>query len=264
MFGAAVLAVMIAVPRITPVTGTLTVVAPAAKLTLAGTVATVGVSETRLIVKPPAGAPPDRFRTAFWVPVPVTVMLDCAKLMVAFTCTVALAEVIPLPEALMFAEPVLTPVTVGWLAGAVWPARIVILAGEIVSLVVSLLLRAMTKSEDAGLARLTAKAVDLPRPTVRFDGRVRLDGADTVTFSVASAMSGVLLAWITAEPGPTAVTVNVAVLCPDVKVTVEGTVATLVLLELTFTVMPEAGAGADRFSVTVWGPVPEMVRLFGV
>jgi hypothetical protein len=264
MFGAAVLAVIVAVPTDTPVTGTLTVVAPAAKFTVAGTVATDGVSELRLMVKPPAGAAPERFNTAFCVVTPVTVRLGCAKLMVAFTCTVVLAGVIPVPDALMLAEPVLTPLTAGWFAGVVWPARIVMLAGEIVSLVVSLLVRAIVRSADAGLARLTANAVDLPMPTVRLDGSVTVAGADTVTFSVASAISGVLLAWITAEPAATAVTTKVAVLWPEVKVTVEGTVATLVLLELTFTVTPDAGAGADRLRVTFWGPVPVMVRLLGV
>jgi hypothetical protein len=50
------LAVITAVPPATAVTGTCTLVAPAAKVTLAGTVARVGSLELRLAVKPPAGA----------------------------------------------------------------------------------------------------------------------------------------------------------------------------------------------------------------
>jgi hypothetical protein len=59
------LAVMVAEPIATPVTGTGTLVAPAAKFTLAGTVATAVLLELRLTVKPPAGAGPVRFRVRF-------------------------------------------------------------------------------------------------------------------------------------------------------------------------------------------------------
>src|SRR4051794_16836707 len=54
------LAVIMAVPGATPVTGTGTVVAPAAKVTVEGTVARLRSLEFTLTVKPPAGA---------WIPV---------------------------------------------------------------------------------------------------------------------------------------------------------------------------------------------------
>ena len=52
-------------PMLTPVTGTLTVVVPAPKVTLAGTVAVLGLVDVRLMVKPPAGAAADRVRVRF-------------------------------------------------------------------------------------------------------------------------------------------------------------------------------------------------------
>src|ERR1700693_4170729 len=49
------LAWMVVEPPLTPVTGTVTLLAPAAKFTVGGTVATLGLSELRLTVRPPAG-----------------------------------------------------------------------------------------------------------------------------------------------------------------------------------------------------------------
>ena len=98
--------------------------------------------------------------------------------------------VTPVPVAVMFAEPTLTPLIVGWAAGVEWPARIVILVGAIVSFVRSLLARAIVRSTGAGLARLTANAADAPSPTVGLAGRLTVAGAATVTLAVASAMFG--------------------------------------------------------------------------
>jgi len=67
------------------VTGTVALVAPAAKLTVDGTVAAPVLSELRLMVNPPAGAAPDRFKVRFWVVGPVMVTLEGVKLAVAFT-----------------------------------------------------------------------------------------------------------------------------------------------------------------------------------
>ena len=58
--------------------------------------------------------------------------------------------------------------------------------------------------------------------------------------------------------GPAIVIVN------SRNVTVEGTVATSALDELTFTVSPDAGAAPERVSVRPCVAVPEMVRLSGV
>src|ERR1700736_6527100 len=59
-----VLAVIVADPGVTPVTGTVTLVAPAANVTVAGTVATPVLLELRLAVSP-AVAPADRFKVKF-------------------------------------------------------------------------------------------------------------------------------------------------------------------------------------------------------
>ena len=79
------LAWMLAVPIDTPVTGTVALVAPAAKLTVDGTVAAPVLSELRLMVNPLAGAAPDNVSVRFWVVGPVMVTLDGEKLTVAFT-----------------------------------------------------------------------------------------------------------------------------------------------------------------------------------
>jgi hypothetical protein len=59
------LAVIVAEPAATPVTGTGTLVAPATKFTLPGTVALLGLLELRVTVNPPAGAGADRFSVRF-------------------------------------------------------------------------------------------------------------------------------------------------------------------------------------------------------
>jgi len=67
------LAVMTVEPGATPVTGTLTVVAPAEKVTDAGTVAAPVFEELRLIITPLAGAGAGSVSVRFCVVVPVIV-----------------------------------------------------------------------------------------------------------------------------------------------------------------------------------------------
>ena len=76
-------------PAATPVTGTVTVVALAAMVTVAGTVAAAMAEELRLTVSPPVGAGPDKVRVRFLVSVPFTVNVAGVKLMVAVTFTAA-------------------------------------------------------------------------------------------------------------------------------------------------------------------------------
>lgn len=86
------LAVIVTDPAATPVTGTDTLLKPAPMLTIAGTVATVGVLELRLTVSA-AAAGAERLRVRFWVAVPLMVRLVGEKLIVvmggilAVTCT---------------------------------------------------------------------------------------------------------------------------------------------------------------------------------
>ena len=108
------LALMVAMPLPTPVTGTLTMVAPAAKVTEAGTVATLVLVELVLMVGPPLGAAGDTTSVRFCVPVPVMDRLEDEKPMVNVGfVTVTLAEVFAIfvALALMVAMPAPTPVT---------------------------------------------------------------------------------------------------------------------------------------------------------
>ncbi|MDQ6739558.1 MAG: hypothetical protein M3021_04100, partial [Actinomycetota bacterium] len=115
MFG--LLAVIVAEPGATPVTGTATVAAFGRKLTLDGTVATPGFDEIRLTTSPLGGAGGDSVRVRFCVAVPPIVKVPGGKLSVAATgaaVTVTLAVVpVTLGEALaaMVADPADTPVT---------------------------------------------------------------------------------------------------------------------------------------------------------
>src|SRR5208283_3101347 len=68
---------------------------------------------------------------------------------------------------------------------------------------------------------------------------------------------------MTVEPTATPVTCTFAVVAPAPNVTVAGTVATLVLLELRVMVRPLDGAGADRVSVKVCVTAPLMVKVEG-
>jgi hypothetical protein len=81
------------VPRVSAVTGTFAVVAPAAKVTVAGVVATRVLLELTLTVTPPVGAAELKVSVRFWVFGPAIVTVGGVKLTVAFTCT----GVVPLP-----------------------------------------------------------------------------------------------------------------------------------------------------------------------
>ena len=82
------LALITVLPTCTPVTGTLTLVAPAANVTVAGTVAIAGLAELRFTVRPAAGAGPDSVSVRFCVVGPTMVRLLGEKPMLAVTWTV--------------------------------------------------------------------------------------------------------------------------------------------------------------------------------
>jgi hypothetical protein len=145
----------------------------------------------------------------------------------------------------MFADaPGIRPVTVGCVAGVVAPAAMKTLAGDTVTLVLSLLAR-LTVTPPAGAFwdRVTVNGFDWPKFTEVVAG-TPIDIWVTFTVAVADVMP-VALAVMVAEPTATPVTVTVALVAPAAKVTVAGTVATLVALE---------------FRLTVKGPCPP-VRL---
>src|ERR1700738_1227808 len=74
-------------PTATPVTVTGTLVAPAAKLTAAGTVTLLVSLELRVTVKPPADAGDDRFSVRFCVAPTLIVSGDPEKLTASEFCT---------------------------------------------------------------------------------------------------------------------------------------------------------------------------------
>ena len=166
--------------------------------------------------------------------------------------------------ALMLADPKLTPVTCGCVAGVVCPAGMVTLTGEIVTLLLSLLDSVtVTPPDGAAVPNVIGNATDWLGPTAMLEGSVIVPGATTVMLAVVSATLGKKLAWRVVVPGATPVTVTVALVALAAMVTVAGTVATPVLLELRFITTPPAGAGADKFSVRFWVAVPVMVAVAG-
>jgi hypothetical protein len=192
----------------------------------------------------------------------VIVTLFGVKLIVAFTCTVTAVVVSPGPLAVMLAEPRFTPVMVGCALGAVCPAGIVILAVEIVTFEVSPLDRLIVMSAAAGLERLTAKVAWAPNPTVGLDGRVMLSGAVTTTLVVAAAtVVATGVAVIVVGPGATDVIGTFTVVAPAAIVTLAGTVATPVLLDVRFTLRPLAGAADVIFKATFCVLTPVIVTV---
>jgi hypothetical protein len=98
------------------VTGTRTLFVLGRKVTVAGTVATFGSLELRLIVRPPFGAtPPDRINVRFCVEFPLMVRDGGEKLTVILgaTTTTSLEDGKPNTIAVMVVVPTLIPVTRG-------------------------------------------------------------------------------------------------------------------------------------------------------
>lgn len=97
-------------PTETPTSEIVWLVAPVGMKTVAGTVATFGLSEDRFIVTPPAGAGADMFSVIrFSLPLVLIVKLACAKLTVAITCITWVKEPDPSPVAVMVTDPKLIP-----------------------------------------------------------------------------------------------------------------------------------------------------------
>jgi hypothetical protein len=118
------LAWIVVEPAATPVIGTTTLVAFGGIVTVAGTVATLGLSELRVTVTPPAGAGADRFSVSLSCRLGVIVTLVCANASIAVTCTrTTLQDDKAAPETVTVADPKLTPHTCGILwFGVVVPA----------------------------------------------------------------------------------------------------------------------------------------------
>jgi hypothetical protein len=252
-------------PSLRVVTWAVVVVDPAAKVAVAGTVATSVFDELRFTLRPPAGAAPESVRVTLCGPNEVAVSVGCGHPTVAAIVTVWLEFVYPGADALIVVEPTLTPFTLGCVAGVVCPAAIVTVAGVTVALLGSALLKVtVTPPAGAATGSVTVKVAGPARGAVTPEGNPIGPAVTTVIDAVASGMKVVALAWIVADPSATAVTVTVAVVAPLANVTVAGTVATAELLELVLTISPAAGAGADSVRVRDFVLRPVMVAVAGV
>lgn len=230
---------------------------------MAGTVATLVLVELRFTVKPPAGAAPDRFNVSVSVPGPSTVTALGEKVSVALTATAWVADVKPGADAVMFAEPRLMPLTDGCVAGVVAPAAMNTVIGATVTSEVLLLFKVTVTPPGAAAGREMGNAAEWASPTETFEGTEIGPSVTTVIAAVVSTMLGNRLAWMLAVPIETPVTGTVALVDPAGKLTVDGTVAALVLSELRLMVNPLAGAAPDRLSVRFWVVGPVMVTLNG-
>src|SRR5690348_9127178 len=102
---------------------------------------------------------------------------------------------------MIFAEPRFAPVMVGCAAGVDCPARIVTLAGEIVTLAVSLLESVTVTLTGAGWGKLTASEPVCPKPRLAVAGTLMAPALWTVTLVVALATFGTaVLAVIVVKP----------------------------------------------------------------
>ena len=146
--------------------------------------------------------------------------------------------------------------------GVVWPARMVTLLGEIVTLDVSLLASATVTLLNGACDKETASVGAWPKPTVALVGRTMAPGLSTVTLVVAFAIvDATAVAVIVVGPAPTEVTSTFNVVAFAGKLTLDGTVATAGLLEFRLTVSPAAGAGAERLSATFCVVTPVIVTV---
>jgi hypothetical protein len=90
-----------------------------------------------------------------------------------------------------------------------------------------------------------------------------IENHGTVTVAVVSGTFGRALAWINVDPVATPVTGTITLVPFAGMVAPGGTVATPGLSELRFTVKPPAGAGADRFRVSLACLIAVTVTLAG-
>jgi hypothetical protein len=160
----------------------------------------------------------------------------------------------------------LTPFTVGCVVGALAPVAINTLAGVMVALELSLLLRlTVTPPEGAGVPSVTANVADWPGPTDTFVGSTIAPGLVTVAFSVAEGTNAAE-AVMCAVPGATPVTGTWMDACgppPGGKVAVVRTVAIPVASETRLTVRPPAGAADASVNVAFTVVVPGIVIVDG-
>ena len=241
-------------------------VAPAATVTLAGTVATEVLLLVSVTAAPPAGAAPFKVTVPVDEVPPLTLDGLSVTLEGIGALTVKFADlVVPLnsPEMLTVALAA-TGVVVIVNVALVAPAATVTLAGTVAADV--LLLVSVTAAPPAGAApfKVTVPVDEVPSVTL-VGLSVTLEGIGALTVKFADLVvplnSAEMLDVALAATG-VVVTVNVALVAPAATVTLAGTVAADVLLLVSVTAAPPAGAAP--FKVTV--PVDEVppVTLVGL
>jgi hypothetical protein len=156
---------IVVLPAPTPVIGTGTLVPPWITVTLAGTVATAGLSDLSVNVMPPTGAGAEMFNVVF-VEV-VKLMFVVAGLNVAVTVTFAtrVAGAKPGANAVIVDVPMTTPVTCGFAAGVCWPAGMKTLAVTVATVGALLVKVTVVPPGGAGLGRLRARLCIWPGAT---------------------------------------------------------------------------------------------------
>jgi len=242
------------------VTVKVALVAPAATVTEAGTVA-AALPEVSATTWPPAGAGDARATVPVELVPPVTV--DGLTVMVTWLAafTVKLAEVeAPLRVAVMLPVWLVETVFVVTVKVAlVAPAATVTVAGTVAAVRPEVRL---TESPPVGAApvRVTVPVELVPPVTeVGFKLTVESTGALTVRVAVAEtlfAVAVIVAVWF--DPTATVVAVNVADVLPAATVTEAGTV-TAELLEVSVTAKPPVGAGPFRVTVPVELVPPDTV-----
>lgn len=147
------------------------------------------------------------------------------------------------------------------MVGCVAPAGMVTVAGEMVTLLLSLDKVTVTPPAAAAADKVTWKAVDWPSPTLTPEGNPMVPMLCTVTVVVAAGTLGaVVLAVIVVDPVAKPVTANVVVVAPAAKVAVAGKVMIPVGLAAKVTVRPPVGAGTDKVRVRFCGAAPISVK----
>jgi hypothetical protein len=185
----------------------------------------------------------------------------------ATTCTVSVSLLRLKPEAVTLTEPKSKPVITGCESGVVDPWKKATLDGVIVSLDGSLLDKLMKMKPAAGCAKLTFSGIDFPTLTVTPEAKIISAVCLTLTFAVVSGRLLGVLEWavMDADPTDTPVTGTVTLVPFGGKTTLEGTVATPVLLEVMLTVRPPDGPWPpERLSVRFPVAVTPTVRFDGV
>ena len=155
----------------------------------------------------------------------------------------------PGASALTIAEPTLTPVICGCVAGVVAPPGMKTLEGDTVAFEVEVR-EIVTPPRGAGTDNAIGTVTGTPTLTLALDGQSMEPVLTTVTFSVADASCGIgALAAMIALPPAIPVTGTATLNAPAGNTTPGGTVATAELLEIRKTVSPPTGAGPERLRI---------------